>query len=276
MSSSAIAPNSTSAETTDVSMSSRPQVESGAGQEQLPVPSGSMAVEAEEGGASASGVVVDSSTTAANDPAPATDGQACNVGEKKLSSQQATGAGPGAKTSSKTGSTKSPTPSSGSSSSSSSTGAAGGATSHPEVQEEDRMVVEQDPGRIEDPAAGGGAAATTTSANQIKTPAQSSSQPPASAEPVAHIKTFVHTGPSSVGMSNDNRPVLNLGLSFKLPINELFDAICRYQDRLDAEEQELRSAHSITAPPSSTVGADAAAATSLASENGAVGPDVLS
>eukprot|EP00392_Amoebophrya_sp_AT5.2_P004333 g4341.t1 len=45
--------------------------------------------------------------------------------------------------------------------------------------------------------------------------------------PLSHIHTYVQAGASSIGLSSDNRPVLNLGLSFKLPINELFDAICR-------------------------------------------------
>ena len=49
---------------------------------------------------------------------------------------------------------------------------------------------------------------------------------PAPSDPEV-LQTYVQTGSSSIGMSGANRPVLNLGLSFKLPINELIDAVLR-------------------------------------------------
>ncbi|CAD7954469.1 unnamed protein product [Amoebophrya sp. A25] len=59
--------------------------------------------------------------------------------------------------------------------------------------------------------------------------------------PLTHIQTFVQSTPSSIGWSANDKPVLNLGLSFKLPIHELLDAICRYQDRLELDEEQMKN-----------------------------------
>ena len=74
------------------------------------------------------------------------------------------------------------------------------------------------------PAAAAPAAGVATTAATRAPPASTEAGAP---PPPDHLQTYIQTAKSSIGMSGANRPVLNLGLSFKLPVNELIDAVLR-------------------------------------------------